>query len=191
MEKKKPSRLEVMLMLFAELRDRIKADNPESEELEMLSQLDTLIECYNMLCEQTSASSIEECFEPLMPLVEEAIEKLRSELDYHNLTDKYRELEQIEKYLLEMKDREANKASNLKTIIEHSSVSVASMKSQVTHLGNSIGCNLLQAYLLTTTDSIQLATEIVDYFVNQAKIKIKYRRILLIKIVIIILEKRC
>ena len=78
----------------------------------------------------------------------------------------------IEKYLLEMKDREANKASNLKTIIEHSSVSVASMKSQVTHLGNSIGCNLLQAYLLTTTDSIQLATEIVDYFVNQAKIKI-------------------
>ena len=46
------------------------------------------------------------------------------------------------------------------------------MKSQVTHLGNSIGCNLLQAYLLTTTDSIQLATEIVDYFVNQAKIKI-------------------
>lgn len=78
----------------------------------------------------------------------------------------------IEKYLLEMKDREANKANNLKTIIEHSSVSVASMKSQVTHLGNSIGCNLLQAYLLTTTDSIQLATEIVDYFVNQAKIKI-------------------
>ena len=78
----------------------------------------------------------------------------------------------IEKYLLDMKDREANKASNLKTIIEHSSVSVASMKNQVTHLGNSIGCNLLQAYLLTTTDSIQVSTEIVDYFINQAKIKI-------------------
>ena len=113
MEKKKTSRLEVMLMLFAELRDRIKADNPESEELEMLSQLDTLIECYNMLCEQTSASSIEECFEPLMPLVEEAIEKLRSELDYHDLTDKYRELEQIEKYLSDPDNLTESEIDNL------------------------------------------------------------------------------
>jgi len=78
----------------------------------------------------------------------------------------------LEKYLLEMKDREANKLSNLKTIIEHSSASISSLRSQVTHLGNSVDCNLLQAYLLTTTDSLQLATDIVDYFVNQAKIKI-------------------
>ena len=33
-----------------------------------------------------------------------------------------------------MKDRETNKSKQSKTIIEHSSVSVASMKSQVTHL---------------------------------------------------------
>jgi len=78
----------------------------------------------------------------------------------------------IEKYLLDIKDREANKASNLKTIIEHSSVSISSLKHQVVHLDNLISCNLMQAYILTTSDSQQLAFEIVDYLVNQEKIKI-------------------
>lgn len=78
----------------------------------------------------------------------------------------------IEKYLLEMKDREANKVSNLRTIIEHSSISVSSLKHQIVHLGNPVSCNLLQAYILTTSDSEQLAFDIVDYFVNQKKVKI-------------------
>lgn len=78
----------------------------------------------------------------------------------------------IEKYLLEMKDREANKAANLKTIIEHSSVNIPLLKSQIVHLGNSISCSLMQAYILTTADSQELAFEIVDYFVSQAKMKV-------------------
>lgn len=78
----------------------------------------------------------------------------------------------IEKYLLEMKDREANKAANLRTVIEHSSVNISSVTSRIVHLGNSISCGLLQAYILTTTDSQELAFDIVDYFVNQAKMKV-------------------
>ncbi|MDE6725578.1 MAG: hypothetical protein K2J79_08225, partial [Ruminiclostridium sp.] len=78
----------------------------------------------------------------------------------------------IEKYLLEMKDREANKAANLRTVIEHSGVSAASVRSRIVHLGNQIDCGLLQAYVLTTTDSPELAFEIVDYFVNQQKTKL-------------------
>lgn len=78
----------------------------------------------------------------------------------------------VEKYLLEMWDREANKASNLRTILEHSNMQVASHRCQILHLGYAISCNILQAYLLTTSDAPPLAFEIADYFVNQAKIKI-------------------
>ena len=78
----------------------------------------------------------------------------------------------IEKYLLEMKDREANKRANFQTIIEHSGVSLSSVRSRVVHLGNQIDCGLAQAYVLTTTDSPELAFEIVDYFVTGHKIKL-------------------
>ncbi|MBD5082338.1 MAG: hypothetical protein HDT44_11330 [Ruminococcaceae bacterium] len=78
----------------------------------------------------------------------------------------------IEKYLLEMKDREANKRANLQTIIEHSGVSLSSVRSRVVHLGNQIDCGLAQAYVLTTTDSPELAFEILDYFVTGHKIKL-------------------
>lgn len=78
----------------------------------------------------------------------------------------------IEKYLLEMKDREAIKADNVKTLIEHSCVNVSSMKCRVTHLGSPIECNLLQAYVLTTTESQELAEKIAEYLITHEKLKI-------------------
>lgn len=99
MEMEKPNRIEVMLMLFAELRKRIIDDNPDSDELAMFEQFDELVSCYRSLRNQTTSALMEETFEPFMPLIEEAIDKLKSELDYHDLTDTYRELEQIESQL--------------------------------------------------------------------------------------------
>lgn len=78
----------------------------------------------------------------------------------------------IEKYLLHMKDREGIRVSNLKTMIEHSNMGIVTLSCQVQHLGNEVSCNILQAYLLTTTDSEQMALEIVDFLVNRLKIKI-------------------
>lgn len=78
----------------------------------------------------------------------------------------------IEKYIFHIKDRGANKVSNLKTMVEHSDMGIISLQCQVQHLGNTVNANVLQAYLLTTTDSQQLALEIVDYFVNGLKLKI-------------------
>ena len=57
-----PNRIEVMLMLFAELRKRLLRDNPDSEELEMFKHFDVLMESYSLLREQTPSEAIEETF---------------------------------------------------------------------------------------------------------------------------------
>ena len=94
-----PNRIEVMLMLFAELRKRLLRDNPNSEELEMFKHFDVLLASYSLLREQTPSEAIEETFAPYMPMIEMAISSLKSELNYHDLTDEYRELERIERQL--------------------------------------------------------------------------------------------
>lgn len=78
----------------------------------------------------------------------------------------------VENYLLRCKDREAVKAQNARTILEHLSENAANIKCQVNHLGNSITCNMLQAYILTSDDPTATAMEIVDFLINNKKLMI-------------------
>lgn len=79
--------------------------------------------------------------------------------------------EAVSKYLLDIKDREANKLRNLKMMIEHCAYGIESFQCQINHLNHVIHCNLLQAYALTTTDSSQSAFEMIDYLLNGTKMK--------------------
>lgn len=77
----------------------------------------------------------------------------------------------VENYLLRFKDRESIKADNAKTILEHAAYDVANSSCQIVHLGNSVTCNLLQAYTLATTDSQAVATDIVNFLSASKKFK--------------------
>ena len=77
----------------------------------------------------------------------------------------------VENYLLRFIDRDAIKADNAKTIIEHAAYDVTNSSCQIVHLGNSINCNLLQAYTLATTDSQAVTTEIVNFLSKSKRIK--------------------
>lgn len=77
----------------------------------------------------------------------------------------------VENYLFRFNDREAIKADNAKTIIEHAAYDVANSSCQIVHLGNSVNCNLLQAYILVTTDSQAVATDIVSFLSTAKRIK--------------------
>lgn len=83
----------------------------------------------------------------------------------------------VENYLLKDNEREAIKAANVKTIVNNASGCLSSVY-QVSHLGNSISCNLLQAYILTTTDSQAVAMEIVNYFSSALKVKVNAEMII-------------
>lgn len=78
----------------------------------------------------------------------------------------------VENYLLRFKDRDAVKADNVKTIVDRATCDVLSSRCQVSHLGNSITCNLVQAYTLVTNDSQTTALAIADYFISSKKMKI-------------------
>lgn len=78
----------------------------------------------------------------------------------------------IIKYLLVFNDRQEIKATNFKTIADHSKTLLSGIKCSITHLGNNLSCNLLQAYILNTSDSIEVASQIADYMINDYKIKI-------------------
>lgn len=78
----------------------------------------------------------------------------------------------IENYVLRFKEREAIKAKNIKTILDLSSGTVSQMACQITHLNNSVSCNLLQAYLLTTGDNQTVAFDVVNYLINTQRLKI-------------------
>ena len=78
----------------------------------------------------------------------------------------------VENYLLRFKDRDAVKADNVKSIVDRATCDVLSSRCQVSHLGNSITCNLVQAYTLVTNDSQTTALAIADYFISSKKMKI-------------------
>lgn len=75
-------------------------------------------------------------------------------------------------YLLRIKDRDAVRADNAKTIIDRASGDVFTCKYSIIHLGNNISCNLLQAYTLATNDSPEVALEIAGHLVSNQKMKI-------------------
>ena len=80
--------------------------------------------------------------------------------------------EAAENYILRFKDRDAIKAANVKTILERTFEDISNAKCQVDHLGNSVICNILQAYTLITDDSQNTTLEIVDFLINAKKLKI-------------------
>lgn len=78
----------------------------------------------------------------------------------------------VENYLLRFKERDAVKADNVKTIVDRATGDVLNSMFQIIHLGNSISCNLAQAYTLVTDDSQTTALSIADYFISSKKMKI-------------------
>ncbi len=78
----------------------------------------------------------------------------------------------IIKYLLTFNDRQDVKAANFKAIADNSRSLLPGIRCNITHLGNNLTCNLLQAYILNTNDSTEVANQIADYMINDYKIKI-------------------
>lgn len=78
----------------------------------------------------------------------------------------------IENYVLHFKEREAVKAQNIKTILDLSPSVASNITCQISHLNNSISCNLLQAYVLKTEDNQTIAFDIVNNLINTQRIKI-------------------
>jgi len=76
----------------------------------------------------------------------------------------------IEKYLLEIS--EGNKADNFITMTGHTSSDLNAVRCETVHLGSSICCNLLQAYILTTADPQQTVFDIADYMIGKLKLRI-------------------
>lgn len=76
------------------------------------------------------------------------------------------------KYLFTFNDRQEIKAENFKTIADNFESVLTGIRYTIVHIGNSVTCNLLQSYILNTSDSIDVASEIADYLVNDYKIKI-------------------
>jgi hypothetical protein len=75
-------------------------DNPDSKDLDVFKHFDLLTKSYMLLREHTTPEAIEETFAICMPMIETAISNLKSELNYRDLTDEYRELERIERQLM-------------------------------------------------------------------------------------------
>lgn len=78
----------------------------------------------------------------------------------------------VERYLLYCRDREAIKAQNFRTLAERCSGGVGAMNCIVSHAGNSVNCNLLQAYVLMSTDSQAVTFDIVNWLISQQRLKI-------------------
>ena len=78
----------------------------------------------------------------------------------------------IENYLLHFREREGVKAENFRTILEMSPAVAGNITCQISHLGNSVTCNLLQAYLLKTEDAPAVALEIAEELVGNQRIRI-------------------
>ena len=78
----------------------------------------------------------------------------------------------IENYVLYCREREAVKTSNIKTILDLSPRVAEKTSCQITHLGKNISCNLLQAYILLSEDSCNVAFAITEALINSQKLKI-------------------
>lgn len=78
----------------------------------------------------------------------------------------------IERYLLYCRDREAIKSQNFRIIAERCSGGIGAITCQVNHAGNSVFCNLLQAYILISTDQQSVTQDIVNWLITQQRMKI-------------------
>ncbi len=78
----------------------------------------------------------------------------------------------VERYLLYCRDRDAIKAQNFRTIAEHFSGDIGTIACQINHAGDSVTCNILQAYILISTDQQSVTQEIVNWLITQRRLKI-------------------
>ena len=78
----------------------------------------------------------------------------------------------VENYILRLPERAAIKAENVKTILERTPGNVLDAAYQVVHLEHTVVCNLLQAYVLITTDPEATAMEIAEFFLRVKRMKI-------------------
>ena len=78
----------------------------------------------------------------------------------------------VERYLLYCRDREAIKSKNFRTIAERCSGGVGAITCQVSHAGNSVSCNLLQAYVLISAEQQSVTQDIVNWLITQQRMKI-------------------
>lgn len=74
-------------------------------------------------------------------------------------------------YLLYCKDREIAKVRNFDTFSSKMATPYVASMCSIKHLGNSISCNLAQAYLLVTNDSYEVSHEIMKRMLAE-KVKI-------------------
>ena len=68
----------------------------------------------------------------------------------------------MENYVLRCKNAPAVKARNANALASHTGMRLGSGMCRIQHLGNTISCNLAQAYILTTTDDIGAASTMVQ-----------------------------
>jgi hypothetical protein len=81
-------------------------------------------------------------------------------------------LRAAENYLLWIKDNETVKGANVKSILDRCTGDIASVRCHVSHLGNTVTCNMLQAYTLVTTDSQTTALEVANFLISGKKLKL-------------------
>lgn len=72
----------------------------------------------------------------------------------------------LENYVLQCKDSPVVKVQNAYALAKRTGMSFGSTNCNVTHLGNKITCSLAQAYILTTSDDITLASRMVQSMVE-------------------------
>lgn len=68
----------------------------------------------------------------------------------------------MENYVLRCKDAPSVKAKNAHALASHTGMRLGTGMCRILHLGNTISCNLAQAYILTTTDDIGAASLMVQ-----------------------------
>lgn len=78
----------------------------------------------------------------------------------------------VERYLLRFRDEPAAKVQTFRLIAQRCSESISNITCLISHAGNTLGCSLLQAYVLLSSDSMEVTGQIVDWLVNQMRLRI-------------------
>ena len=73
----------------------------------------------------------------------------------------------VERYLLYIQDKAEVKLQTFRTIAQRCSESVESISCLISHGGNSIKCNLAQAYILLSKDPVEVTAQIVSWLTQQ------------------------
>lgn len=73
----------------------------------------------------------------------------------------------VERYLLCIRDKAEVKFQTFRTIAQRCSESVGSITCLISHGGNSISCNLVQAYILLSGDPVEVTAQIVSWLTQQ------------------------